>query len=388
MDLSYIINELGENREEYFNAVTPPLVQSTNFSFASVAAMREALKDEANVPFYTRGSNPTIDLLRKKMAALEGTEDSLIFASGSGAMAAAVMSQVNSGDHIVCVQKPYGWTNKLLNILLPRFGVQTTMVDGQEALNYEKAIQPNTKLLILESPNSFTFELQDVVAVAAIARKHSIITIMDNSCATPLNQSPVAMGIDMVVHSATKYLGGHSDSVAGVVCGTKQMIQKVFASEFMTLGAVVSPFNAWLLLRGLRTLSLRIDRAAQSTLPIAEFLEKHPKVAKVYYPFLASHPQYELARRQMRQGGGQLTIELKSNLLADTELFCDSLKRFLIATSWGGYESLIYPSAVLVSSANYDSPNLNWKLIRLYIGLEDPQVLMEDLEQALSKVSG
>jgi cystathionine beta-lyase/cystathionine gamma-synthase len=202
MDLSYILNDLGEDREAYFNAVTPPIIQSTNFAFRSVSQMRKDLENEADAYFYTRGNNPTVEILRKKMAALEGTEDALIFASGGAAVTAAVMGNLNAGDHLVCVQKPYGWTAKLLQKLLPRFGVMATFVDGTDAASYEKAIQPNTKLLYLESPNSLTFSLQDVEAVTAIARKHGLLTVMDNSYCTPLNQQPVAMGVDLVVHSA------------------------------------------------------------------------------------------------------------------------------------------------------------------------------------------
>jgi cystathionine beta-lyase len=384
MDISYIINELGEEREQYFNAVSPPVIQSTNFSFKTVASMREDLKREGEVPFYTRGHNPTTAILQRKLAALEGAEDALVFASGSAAVAAAVMSNVQQGDHIVCVQKPYSWTNNLLNNYLPRFGVQATMVDGTSAENYEKAIRPNTRILFLESPNSFTFELQDIDAVVAIARRHGLLTIMDNSYATPLNQSPIRMGVDLVVHAATKYLCGHSDAVAGVVCGTREMMKKIFTSDFMTIGGIASPFNSWLLLRGLRTLPMRMDYIARSTGKIVEYLQNHPRVSRVYYPFLPSHPQYELARKQMRQGGGLFTVELRAGTPAEVEQFCDRLKRFLIATSWGGYESLVYPACVFVDSANYQSADLNWRLVRFYIGLEETEVLLTDLAQALA----
>ncbi len=385
MDLSYILNDLGEDREAYFNAVTPPIIQSTNFAFRSVGQMRKELENESDAYFYTRGNNPTVEILRKKMAALEGTEDALIFASGGAAVTAAVMGNLNAGDHLVCVQKPYGWTAKLLQKLLPRFGVTATFVDGTDAAGYEKAIQPNTKLLYLESPNSLTFSLQDVEAVTAIARKHGLLTVMDNSYCTPLNQQPVAMGVDLVVHSATKYLCGHSDALAGVVCGTRAMMAKLFDAEFMTLGGVISPFNAWLILRGLRTLHLRMERSAQSTPKVVEFLQNHPRVAKVYYPFLPSHPQYALAQKQMKRPGGMFSVELKADSIAEVERFCDNLKRFVLATSWGGYESLVYPMAVLAGASNYANPNLNWRLIRFYVGLEEPEVLISDLEQALGE---
>jgi cystathionine beta-lyase/cystathionine gamma-synthase len=287
---------------------------------------------------------------------------------------------------VVCVQKPYSWTSKLLNQLLVRFGVQTTMIDGTKAENYEKALQPNTKMFILESPNSFTFELQDIEAVVKIAKKHQIITLLDNSYASPLNQKPLEMGIDMTAHSATKYLSGHSDAVAGVLCGSKPMMQKVFAGEFMTLGGVISPFNAWLLLRGLRTLPIRMERAAQTTPKIVNFLAKHPKVAEVMYPFHESHPQFELAKKQMKQPAGQFSIKLKTNNIKEVENFCNALKRFLLACSWGGYESLIFPACTLYGSENYENPYLHWSLIRFYVGLEEPEMLIADLTQAFEKM--
>lgn len=385
-DISFIINELGEDRELYFNAVTPPIVQSTNFCFSTVEAMRDSLRHESEVPFYTRGVNPTIEILRKKMAALEATEDALVFASGSAAIAAAVMANLSAGDHVVCVHKPYSWTNKLLNVLLKRFGVQTTMVDGREASNFEKAILPNTKMIFMESPNSFTFELQDIEAVVAIAKKYGCLTLLDNSYASPLFQQPATLGVDLVMHSATKYISGHSDAVAGVVCGTKEQIQKIFASEFMTLGGIISPFNAWLLLRGLRTLPIRMERVSKTTALVVDFLEKHPKTERILYPFSSSHPQYELAQKQMKRGTGQFSLQIKADNMAQVETFCNALKRFLMACSWGGYESLIFPACTLYDSANYSTSESPFNLIRFYVGLEEPEVLMADLQQAFDQI--
>jgi cystathionine beta-lyase len=386
MDISYIINELGEDRELYMNSVAPPIFQTSMTCFHTAEAMRQSLAKESETPFYTRGNNPTTDILRKKLAALEDSEDCLVFSSGSAAVAAAVLSCVKAGDHIVCVQKPYSWTNKLLNTWLSRFGVSTTMVEGSNAENFEKVIEPNTRIIFLESPNSFTFEIQDVEHIVRIARKYGIITIIDNSYASPLNQKPIEMGVDMVVHSGTKYLGGHSDAVAGVLCGSKSQIKKIFDGEFMTLGGVISPFNAWLLLRGLRTLPLRMDRVAQTTPLIVDFLAQHPKVKKVYYPFHPSHPQYELAKRQMKKPAGQFSIEIDAQSIEEVERFCNSLKRFLMAASWGSYESLIFPACTLYSSENYGSAPFHWSLIRFYIGLEEPEVLIADLQQAFDKI--
>jgi len=386
METSRIINHLGENREEYYMAATPPIVASANFCFHTVDEMREGLAHESEIPFYTRGNNPTTNVLQKKMAALEGTEECLVFASGSAAVSAAVMANVQQGDHIICVKKPYSWTNKLLNLYLPRFGVTATMVDGTLPENFETAIQPNTKIIILESPNSWTFELQDVPAIAAIAKKHGITTIMDNSYCTPINHKPADYGIDIICHSATKYISGHSDVVAGILCCSKEMYQKIFATEFMTLGGVISPFNSSMLLRGLRTLPIRLKQVAESTMPVVEFLESHPMVDKVFYPFIPSHPQYELAKKLIKNPGGQFSITLKTEDPKQIETFCNSLELFLMACSWGGFESLIFPAITLYSSENYQTKDLPINMIRFYVGLDDKDELIADLKQAFDKM--
>lgn len=383
MDLSFILNEFGESHFENSGAVAPAIIPSVNFAYKNVADMREAFKDEFAIPLYSRGNNPTVQLLNKKMAALEEAESALSFASGSAAVAASVIANVNQGDHIVYIQNPYSWTNKLITRLLPRFGVTSTAVDGTNPENYRSAIQPNTKILYLESPNTFTFELQDIKAVAGIAKEHKLLTILDNSYATPINLKPITLGVDIVVHAATKYISGHSDSIAGVACGTEKMMRKIFYSEFMTLGATLSPFNAWLLLRGLRTLPIRMDRVAQTTKILTERLANHPKVDQVHYPFLETHPQYKLATQQMKQGGGLFSIQLKTNKVTNVEKFCDGLDTFALAASWGGYESLAWPYCAVHIPAGVKAvypPNL----IRFYAGLEDPEYLWKDLENALN----
>lgn len=387
METSRIINHLGEHREEYYMASTPPTIQAVNFIFDTVADMRDGLARESEIPFYTRGNNPTTQILQEKMAALEGTEACLAFASGSAAVGAAVMSNVSQGDHIICVKKPYSWTNKLLNLYLPRFGVSATMVDGTDVQNFEKAILPNTKLIILESPNSWTFELQDVPAVAALAKKHGIITIMDNSYCTPLNFRPADYGVDIVCHSATKYISGHSDVVAGILCCSKAMYQKIFAGEFMTLGGIISPFNASMLLRGLRTLPIRLKEVAASTLKVVDYLKHHPLVEKVYYPFMPEHPQYELATKLIKQPGGQFSITLNTTDPAKIEAFCNHLELFLMACSWGGYESLIFPAITLYDSENYQTKDLPINMIRFYVGLDNPDELIRDLKNGFEAMS-
>lgn len=385
MDTTYILNHLGEERESYYNAVTPPIFQTSNFCFPDVSSLREGLKHELETPFYTRGYNPTVAILRKKLAALEKTEDALVFASGSAAISAAVINCVQAGEHVICVKKPYSWTNTLLTVLLAKYQVQHTLVDGRDVKNFEEAIQPNTRLIYLESPNSMTFEMQDLEAVAKLAKKHGIITICDNSYASPLHQNPAVLGIDIVVHSATKFISGHSDVVAGVVCSSKERIKSIFESEFMTLGGIISPHDAWLLLKGMRTLPLRVKQVKENTFRVLSFLENHPKIARIYFPFHKKNEQVQLAQKQMQECGGLLSIELNVSEISEVEVFCNSLKYFLIACSWGGYESLQFPICALYNSENYTT-ELPWNFVRLYIGTEDADLLIADLSQALSKI--
>ena len=385
MDLDHILDHLGEDRDALMHAVVPPVFQSGNFSYPTVAAMRETVQQEFDRPLYTRGYNPTVAMLRKKVAALEGAEDALVFSSGSAAIAAAVIAFVQAGDHVVCVRKPYSWTRKLLDELLARFGVEVTYVDGTDAENYRRACRDNTRLFILESPNSLTFELQDLGAVAAIAKEQGVLTLCDNSFNSPLFQRPIEHGIDLVAHSATKYLNGHSDVVAGVLAGSQAHIRQVMAKEFMTLGAAPSPHDAWLLMRGLRTLGLRMHRSADSAARVARFLEAHPKVARVHWPGLESHQQHALASRQMERVAGLMSIELDAPDEAAVERFCDGLQRFLIAVSWGGYESLQFPVCALKGPSGYYT-DLPFTLVRLYVGLEDPDHLIADLDQALARI--
>jgi len=381
MDLSYIINQLGEDRENYYEAISPPIIQTSNFAFKNVADMRNQLADEFNYNLYTRGNNPTTNILRKKIAALEQGEDALILSSGSSAVSCAITANVNANDHIVCVNNPYTWTKKLLNDILPRFDVTTTYVDGTETSNFINAIQQNTKIIYMESPNSFTFELQDIEAIASIAKERNILTIIDNSYSTPLYQQPLTLGVDIVVHTITKYLNGHSDVVAGVIVGKKNMIRKIFDNEFMTFGPKLSPWDAWLVLRGLRTLEIRMKRVSESAEKVKEFLERHPLVEEVYSPFSESNAQYELAKKQMKNSSSLLTIKLKVEAINEVEAFCNQLKRFLLAVSWGGHESLVFPACAAMKQREH-----GFNLVRLYIGLEDPEVLIEDLRQSLDKL--
>ena len=388
MDLSHILNHLGEDRERYFGAVAPPIVQSSIFAFPTVAAMRDGFRDELGHHVYTRGNNPTVAILRKKVAALEGAEDCLMFGSGAAAVSAGAIACVAGGDHVVCVARPYSWTRAVLQDLLGRFGVTTSFVDGTDVANFESALTDRTRLIVLESPNSMTFEQQDLAAVAKLATSRGIRTLCDNSHATPLNQSPIALGIELVAHSATKYLNGHSDVVAGALCGSATLIREVFRGPYMTLGAMLAPHDAWLLIRGLRTLPIRMQRVAATTLRVLAFLEAHPRVRRVYSPQASGNAQLGLTGRQLHGASGLLTIELDAPDVAAVERFCNGLRRFLMTVSWGGYESLAFPvCAVFAADAPlHPRTGLPLSMVRLSIGLEEADVLIADLQQALALV--
>jgi cystathionine beta-lyase/cystathionine gamma-synthase len=384
-DISYIINHLGEEREKYSNAITPPLFQTSNFAFRDVEELKNAIADEKNSFVYSRGNNPTVDILCKKIAALEDTEEALAFASGMAAISAAIISFVNNGDHIISVRNNYSWTNMLMTRFLVRFGIETTFVDGRDTENFRKAIRKNTRIIYLESPNSLTFELQDIEAVAELARNEGITTLIDNSYSSPLTQSPASMGIDIVLHSASKYLGGHSDIVAGLVCGSSVNILKIFENEYMGLGGIISPFNAWLMLRGLRTLPARIDRIAQTTTRVVEYLENHPLVTDVLHPLSKRHPQYSLAVKQMLKPTGLFSVRLAISDKSKTELFVNSLRQFIIGVSWGGHESLVFPALSFDDQRTKEGYSNN--LIRFYVGLDEPESLIRDIDQAFRRIT-
>ncbi|MEP6749788.1 MAG: PLP-dependent aspartate aminotransferase family protein [Bacteroidota bacterium] len=386
MDISYILNELGEDRELYFNAVSPPIIQTSNFAFKKVEDLRLAFEDEMSGYLYSRGLNPTIDILRKKLAALDGAEDCLVFNSGASAIFASVFANVQSGDHIVSVNKPYTWAWKMFDNILPRFGVSTTYVDGTNIENFERAILPNTRIIYLESPNSLTYELQDLKAIAALAKDKNIITVIDNSYCTPLYQKPIELGIDIAMQTATKYLNGHSDTVGGVLCGTRAMMKKIFDSEYLNIGIGTTPFNAWLMIRGLRTLPARLDRITATTGKLVEYLKQHPKIAEVIFPFDPGFPQYQLAKQQMSGACGLVTIVMKTEKMEEIVKFCESLRHILMAVSWGGHESLALPKCASLLPHQFDAVNREHKMVRFYFGLEEPAYIMADIEQAFESI--
>jgi cystathionine beta-lyase/cystathionine gamma-synthase len=385
-DISFIINELAEDREHYFNAVSPPIIQTSNFTFKKVDDLYQAFQDEMSCYLYSRGLNPTVEILRKKLAALDGAEDCLVFSSGAAAIFAGVLANVKSGDHIVSVKGPYTWAQRMFDVVLPRFGVTTTCIDGTKVENWEQATQHNTTLYYLESPNSWFFALQDIRAVASIAKSKNITTLIDNSYCTPLQQNVIEMGMDMAMQTATKYISGHSDTLGGVLSGSSQMIKKIFDSEYLNIGSGIQPFNAWLLIRGLRTLPARLERINQSTLQLISYLKQHPKIESILFPFDPSFPQYELACRQMKSAGGLVTFYLKAMKREDIVLFCESLKHFMMAVSWGGHESLILPKCAGITASEFDPANADHRSVRMYVGLEEPSYLIADLDQALQKM--
>ena len=379
--ISHILHHLNED-DNPFGVVSPPIYQTSIFSFKSFVDFRTAITDEVNQLIYTRGNNPTVMLVEQKLAALEGAEKAKLVSSGSAAISHAIMAFVKSGDHVVCVRDCYTWCYSLLEKYLARFGVNHTFVDGTDVNEVIQAINPETKVIYLESPTTMSFKLQDLPKIANEAKKRGIKTITDNTWATPIFCNPIKLGIDIVVHSASKYLGGSSDMVAGVVAGKKEDIDLILEQEFLQLGTVADPFMAWLLLRSLRTLQIRLQKHYENTLCITTFLENHPLVESVNYPMLPSHPQYELAKRLFSGGTGLFSFQLKTKNLADIVRFTDSLMLFKRAVSWGGYESLVFPSAVKFSEGEV-IPEEQLSRIRLHIGLEDTDELIADLDKAL-----
>jgi cystathionine beta-lyase/cystathionine gamma-synthase len=385
-DLSYILNELGEERDQYFNAISPPIIQTSNFAFRKVGDLSKAFEDEMQGYLYSRGINPTVDILRKKLAALDGAEDCLVFNSGAAAIFAGVLANVKAGDHIVSVNAPYTWAQKMFDVILPRFGVNTTYIDGREIHRWEEATRPNTTLYYLESPNSWDFALQDISAVAELAKSQHITTMIDNSYCTPLYQRPIIMGIDISMQTATKYIGGHSDTLGGVLTGTKAMMKKIFDSEYLNIGSGIQPFNAWLLIRGLRTLPARLQQITQSTSKVVNYLKAHPKIEAVLFPHDESFPQYQLAKQQMAGACGLFTIVLKAGRKEQVERFCESLKHIMMAVSWGGHESLVIPKCAGIRNEDFDPASREHRYVRIYVGLEEPDWLISDLEQALENI--
>ncbi|RYF83424.1 MAG: aminotransferase class V-fold PLP-dependent enzyme, partial [Chitinophagaceae bacterium] len=370
-----------------FNAIAPPIVQSSNFAFKSVADLRKAFEDEMGGYLYSRGLNPTVDILRKKLAALDGAEDCLVFNNGAAAIFAAVLANVKAGDHIISVRNPYTWAQRTFDVILSRFGITTSYIDGKTIEEFEEARKPYTSFIYLESPNSWNFSLQPIREVAAFAKKYNIVTLIDNSYCTPLYQRPVQMGIDLSMQTATKYISGHSDTLGGVLSGSHQIMKRIFDSEYLNVGSGIQPFNAWLLIRGLRTLPARLERISKTTAEVLQFLKSHPKVDKVIFPLDESFEQYKLAKEQMSGACGLITFTLKDGTMESITRFCEALNHILMAVSWGGHESLVIPKCAGLQPDEFDPAKIEHQYIRLYTGLEDAPYLIADLQQALDKSS-
>lgn len=366
-----------------FGAVTPPIFQNSLFTFETVDAFVDAWSNHpAGPPYhYSRLGNPTLDIVERKIAALEGTDGAKVFSGGIGAIAFAILSQVQSGSHMVIVDTCYG-VIPTLTVYLARFGVDATYVDGKDTQAIFDAVRPETALIYLESPSSIVFELQDIEAVTRFARERGIVTLIDNTYATPVFQNPAHMGVDVVVHSATKYLGGHSDLTAGVVCGSASFIEDLVRQEMTIFGAALAPFAAWLLLRGLRSLKVRVQAHERSGNTVAEWLEARPEVDRVHHTALESSPQRALFLKQMRGSTGLLSFEPKNQDPDAVKRFVDALKLFKIGVSWGGFESLVVP--LLHQPKHWPEPKT---LVRLHCGLEDVEDLLEDLDQAMARLA-
>lgn len=386
MDLGFetIIAHLAEDPARYQGAVIPPIHQTSLFTFPNCEAYT-ATGVGPGAYYYSRYGNPTNAIVEAKIAALEGGADARTFGSGMGAIAAAIMSCVRAGEHVVAVDTLYGPTRKLLTCFLSRYGVTTTFVDGRDPGDFERAARPNTKLFYLESPSSVVFKQQDLAAVTEIARERNVSTVCDNSWASPLFQNPLTFGVDLVVHSATKYLGGHSDVVAGVVIGNAERMASIRDNESPLLGATLDPFAAWLLLRGLRTLSVRMERHQSSARTVAMALHEHPAVDNVFYPGLSDNPQAELTRKQLRGTSGLLSFTLRDPSKGALFRAIDSLKLFGIGCSWGGFESLAIPIAVPLWRLDGSGAETRW-LCRIHVGLETVNDLLADLDRALARV--
>jgi cystathionine beta-lyase/cystathionine gamma-synthase len=375
----------GDGLEKRNAPVVPPIYQTSTFQ---VVDSEEQVRAADTDMYYTRYGNPTHTAVEKAIAELEGTDSALLFASGMNAVTTSILALVKSGDHIVAQRDLYGGATKFLSMWLPKLDVETTFVDTTDYDQYTRSIRPNTKLLYLETPTNPTLRVVDLRRAVAVARERKLTTMVDSTFATPINTRPAEFGIDVVLHSGTKYLGGHADLTCGVAAGGRDLIAKIRETR-ITLGGVMDPHAAFLLLRGIKTLAVRVERQNESALRIAEFLARHPKVRSVHYPFLQGHPQRALAMEQMKGGGGMLSFEVEGSG-EDAKKLSEALHLFTLATSLGGVESLvsipIITSHAMISPEHRQKMGVTEQLIRLSVGIENTDDLIADLEQALGAV--
>jgi len=370
-------------------AVAPPIFQTAVFELEDAAAGARFAQEIAPTEYYTRWGNPTTRQAEAVIAALEGGERALVLSSGMAAITVAVLACVKSGEHIVAGRSLYAATMEFFRDTLPRLGIEITFVTPTDPENFRRAIRPNTKLIYVETPSNPRLDLTDLNAVAHLARERGIFTIADNTFATPYNQRPLQRGIDAVVHSATKYLGGHHDLTAGAIVGSAAFIERCWQYAKL-FGPTLSPFEAWLLIRGMKTFGLRLERQNATAQRIAEFLEAHPQVERVFYPGLPSHPQHDLARRQMRGFGGMIAFEVKGGREAGRRLV-ESVRVITLAVSLGGVTSLIQHPASMshgpIPEEERLATGITEGLVRLSVGIEDVEDLIADLKQALARLA-
>ena len=364
-----------------------PIYQTSTFE---VTDSDQQVRATSTDMFYTRYGNPTHTVAEKAIAELEGVDAALLFASGMNAITTAMLSLLKSGDHVVAQRDIYGGATKFFSQWLPKFGIETTFVDTVEYDQHARAIQRNTKLLYMESPTNPTLRVVDLRQVTALARQHNLITFIDSTFATPINQRPADFGIDLIMHSGTKYFAGHSDLICGIVAGRQDLVQKIHETR-TTLGGTMDPHAAWLLLRGIKTLAVRVQRHNDNALRVARFLAQHARVRRVHYPFLEGHPQRALAMEMMHGGGGVLSFEVDGTG-EDARRLSEALHLFTLAPSLGGVDSLVtipvLTSHGMISAEHRQKMGVTEQLIRLSVGIENADDLIADLEQALTVVAG
>jgi methionine-gamma-lyase len=376
---------VGQDKFHKDASVGVEIARTANFTFASTEEMKRWAEGKSPAYIYTRYGNPTLTIAEKKIAALEGAEDAVVAASGMAAISHALLSVLKAGDEVIATRQLYGGTYRMMRDVFPRLGIVVRHVEADLA-GIERLVNPRTKALYIETPTNPTLRLVDLKKAVAFAKEWDLISLIDNTFASPILQKPIEMGFDLVLHSATKYLAGHSDVIAGAAAGRKTLIEQI-RHMIIYLGGSMDPEAAFLLIRGMKTLEVRVWRQCATALTLAKYLEKHPKVARVHYPGLASHPDHRLAKRQMRGFGAMLAFDLKGGLTA-ARRFCDRARIFLMAASLGGAESLavlpIYTSHYNMSLAELRAASVEPGTVRVSVGLEDPEDLIEDLRQALA----
>jgi methionine-gamma-lyase len=375
----------GEDKFRRSAAVGTSISRTANFTFANTEELKLWAEGKRPAYIYTRYGNPTLSVAEAKIAALEGAEAAIVTASGMAAISSALLSVLKTSDEVIATRALYGGTYRLMRDVFPRMGIVVRHVETDLA-GIERLVNPRTKMLYIETPTNPTLRLVDLHKAIAFAKEWDLLALIDNTFASPVLQKPLAMGFDLVMHSATKYLAGHSDVIAGAAAGRHSLIEKI-RDMIIYLGGSMDPEAAYLLIRGMKTLEMRVRRQCETALVVARFLEKHPKVARVHYPGLASHPDHALAKRQMKGFGGMMAFDLKGGLAA-ARRFCDRTRVFLLAGSLGGAESLVvlpmYSSHYRMSVAELRAAGVEPGTVRVSIGLEDAGDLIEDLRQALA----